>query len=242
VSAVAAKAASVSVEKSPSRVPRCGLRPDEPEARRHGREVDPRQREGDEHEAPGERVAQRQPGDRQPGHGAPPPSAPAFTRLHEDLLKRALQGHEREEPVARRDEVGGDVGGARRVVGGEQDLAALRRDHVTVAAEQRECSLVDAVEADAQLEAGPRQLVQPARVDHPAAVHDRHPVATSSTSLSRCELSRTATPSARRRRTRSRTSRRPMGSRALVGSSSRTRSGRPTSAWARPIRWVMPLE
>ncbi len=65
---------------------------------------------------------------------------------------------------------------------------------------------------------------------------------TRSTSPIRWELSSTATPCERSDSTRSRTSARPSGSSALVGSSSTTSSGRATSATARPSRCCMPLE
>ena len=65
---------------------------------------------------------------------------------------------------------------------------------------------------------------------------------TSSTSLSRCELSMTATPRSRSPVRRSRTIRRPIGSSALVGSSSISRLGSPTSAWAIPRRCCMPFD
>ena len=65
---------------------------------------------------------------------------------------------------------------------------------------------------------------------------------TSSTSLSRCELSTTATPRSRSSPSRSRTMRRPTGSSALVGSSSISSFGSPTSAWAIPSRCCMPFD
>ena len=65
---------------------------------------------------------------------------------------------------------------------------------------------------------------------------------TRSTSPIRCELSSTATPRLRRSSTMSRTSTRPSGSSALVGSSSTTSSGRATRATASPRRCCMPLE
>ena len=70
---------------------------------------------------------------------------------------------------------------------------------------------------------------------------------TSSTSLSRCELSRTATPRPRSSSSRSRTIRRPTGSRALVGSSSSSsrgaadqRLGEPSSSTSLATRRLPP--
>ena len=65
---------------------------------------------------------------------------------------------------------------------------------------------------------------------------------TSSTSLRRCELRRTATPRCRSSSSSWRTVRRPAGSSALVGSSRSRRSGVPISAWAIPSRCCMPLD
>ena len=65
---------------------------------------------------------------------------------------------------------------------------------------------------------------------------------TSSTSLSRCELSSTATPRPRSSVSRSRTMRRPTGSSALVGSSRSRSRGDPTSACAIPSRCCIPLD
>ena len=63
-----------------------------------------------------------------------------------------------------------------------------------------------------------------------------------STSPSRCELRKTVTPRSRRAAMMRRTSWRPTGSRAEVGSSSRTSSGWPRSATPRPRRCCMPFE
>src|SRR5919108_3329746 len=65
---------------------------------------------------------------------------------------------------------------------------------------------------------------------------------TSSTSLRRWLLSRTATPVCFRRSMRARTSRRPSGSRSAVGSSRMRSFGRPRIAWAIPRRCFMPFE
>ena len=65
---------------------------------------------------------------------------------------------------------------------------------------------------------------------------------TSSTSLSRCELRRTEMPRARSSSSSVRTVRRPTGSSALVGSSSRRRRGVPTSACAIPSLCCIPFD
>jgi len=64
---------------------------------------------------------------------------------------------------------------------------------------------------------------------------------TSSTSESRCELSSTETPRWRTSSSSTRTVRRPTGSSAEVGSSSRRSRGSPTSAWAMPSRCCIPF-
>ena len=63
-----------------------------------------------------------------------------------------------------------------------------------------------------------------------------------STSVSRCELRMTVAPRSRAARTMARTSVRPIGSSAEVGSSRRIRSGSPSSATPRPSRCCMPFE
>src|SRR5262249_50170759 len=65
---------------------------------------------------------------------------------------------------------------------------------------------------------------------------------TSSTSLSRCEFSRTETPRRRSSSSNVRTVRRPTGSSALVGSSRRSSCGFPTSACAMPRRCCIPFD
>ena len=63
-----------------------------------------------------------------------------------------------------------------------------------------------------------------------------------STSPRRCELRKTAEPRSRASRMIARTSSRPTGSRADVGSSRITRAGSPSSAAASPRRCCMPFE
>ncbi len=65
---------------------------------------------------------------------------------------------------------------------------------------------------------------------------------TSSISLSRCELRRTPIPRSRSCSSSARTVRRPAGSSALVGSSSSSTGGEPTSACAIPSRCCIPLD
>ena len=90
------------------------------------------------------------------------------------------------------------------------------------------------------------EFVEQARAITQASTLPRSMIATRShsisTSLSRCEFKNTVVPRELRARIRSRTSRRPIGSSADVGSSSRSRRGLWTIAWARPMRCSMPLE
>ena len=65
---------------------------------------------------------------------------------------------------------------------------------------------------------------------------------TSSISDSRCELSRTETPRSRSSSSRTRTTRRPAGSSAEVGSSRTSMRGEPTSACAIPRRCCIPFD
>ena len=150
-------------------------------------------------------------------------AAASADELEEARLERAATGLDGMDPAAGRDDRGDEVGDPVGASGRKVSHSPSSSSGPSRASAAR---------------AGPSRSVTRIRTPSPATTSSSEPAATTrpwstmttrsqtrSTSVSRCELRMTVAPRSRAARTISRTSVRPTGSSAEVGSSSRTRSG-----------------